>query len=548
MSKKISFLSRQKILATTKIETVLEILLKNRDIIEHEAFLKPLPPKADPKEFNLDSEVFKQFINHLQQLLRDHKKILIYGDYDVDGLTSTSQLYLALSSISQNIMPYIPHRQKDGYGLKSDAVFGYIKNKSWQPDVVLTIDNGISAKNEVAKLQQAGIEVMIIDHHLSGQAVPDVKYILHSTQTSASGLAWLVAKQFIPDFPLDLAILGIVSDCLSLTGLNRQMLYHGLPLFRQTSNFGLQALIQNSGLSEKDLSVYDLAFKLAPRLNAAGRLDDGMISLRLLCVQNHTLAVTLAKTLDEHNSNRQNLQAENLSQATNSLDLQKKLLFIHNPSFHPGLIGLLAGRLTESYYRPSIVTTQINQEIKGSCRSIPEFNITAALEKLRHLCLDLGGHTQAAGFSLKPENLDIFKEQIEAIASQELSNLDLTPTIFVDAPIDLSAISTNLIFAINKLSPFGQANPEPTFYLENLTITTKYILGSKNEHLKFIFNNSQEGILFSAPKENFDLKVGDTVSLVAKLSLNTYQGYSKPQLMIKYIEIQNGSSNRDKNV
>ncbi len=533
MNKKIVLKSQQIINSSTLPSGLLSLLATNRNITNLAEFLTPPAPNATPADFAISPEVFSAFISHLKSY-RD-KNILIYGDYDADGVCSTALLYLSLSKYFKNLLPFTPHREKDGYGIKASSVFRFAKEKSFQPDLVITIDNGISAKKEIKKLQESGIEVMIIDHHMSGGAVPDVKYILHSTVSSASALAWLVARQFDDTSRLELATVGVVSDCMPLIGINRSIVVHGLPFFTKSRNFGIQALINSSGLAAKAIGVYDIAYSLAPRLNASGRLDDPTDALRLLCSPTETLAAKYSERLGQLNTDRQVVQTEALESIETLIDTSKKILFVYKPDLHPGVIGLIAGKLTEKYYKPSIVVTRVDGICKGSCRSIPELHITACLEEVRHLCIDLGGHALAAGFSIEEVNIPEFTKKIHHIVKSKLVNIILEPKLIVDAKMDISAVTLENIKAIDSLSPFGIENTEPLFLFENAIVRSKNILGKDGKHLKLVLDNNLEALRFSASEKDFALKIGDSICFVAKLGANTWNNTTKPQLIIKSI-------------
>jgi len=533
VKKNIVIISNQVVTSKTSTKELQSLLLENRKIEDTIEFLNPISPTPTPKNFSINPEIFSDFIAHLKN--STNKNILIYGDYDADGVTSTALLYLSLSKHFKNILPFTPHRERDGYGIKASSVFNFSKQKSFIPDIVLTIDNGISAKKEISLLQEAGIEVMIIDHHLAGGAVPDVKYLLHSTDSSASALAWLVASQFDENSPLEVATIGVISDCMNLVGINRKIVVHGLDLFQNSKNHGIQALLQTSGVMGKTPSVYDISFGLAPRLNATGRLQDPTDALRLLCAPSDILASKYSKKLQELNTDRQVIQADALDSISQQIDLNKKLLFIYKPDLHAGIIGLIAGKLTEKYYKPSVIVTNVDGVCKGSCRSIPELHITNCLEELRHLCIDLGGHAAAAGFSLEEKNIQEFSEKLQHIVESKLVDIMLEPKILVDAKMNLDAVTIENISTVDTLSPFGFGNTEPLFLFEKVEVKSKNVIGKDSTHLKLTLENNLDALIFGASPEDFQIKIGDSISFIAKLSSNTWNNLTKPQLLIKYV-------------
>lgn len=540
----VSLLSNTIITSDFSPQKLINTILEGRNLGNSVNFLNTQDPQSlTISDFKLDPEALSQILTRLKMAITKKEGILIYGDYDVDGITSTAILYNTLIKLKANVLPFIPHRHVDGYGLKHNAVKRYLAEKKFNAKLIITVDNGISAKAEIKKLQTDGLEIIVTDHHERGLAVPDNCLILHTTETSGAGISWFLANQLLPGQILDIAVLGIVADCLPVLGLNRTLVAQGLKDISQTRNRGLKKLIEISGISEKNIDTYHLSFLLAPRLNASGRLDDATNSLRLLCTNNEEQANNYSQLLNDQNFARQKLQQESLTLALIKVSQnQSKLLLVSDKSFNPGIIGLIAGKLTETYYRPSIVISQQGEIFKGSCRSIPELNITKCLEECRDLCLDLGGHSMAAGFSLLPENFNQFCQRITQIIDLQLSGLNLIPKILADAKMELSAINLPLCQAVASLAPFGIGFPEPTFYFENIKINDRKVLGSSQNHLKLFLDSNLEALIFSADKEYFQIKTQDTFSFVAKLSQNTFNNFTKPQLLVKYISSVNGRS------
>ncbi len=470
------------------------------------------------------------------------QNILIYGDYDVDGITSTAILWQSLYSQGYKVTPFIPDRQKDGYGFKAESFFRFQKEKGIKFDVLITIDNGIVAHSEFKKIPK--IKIIVIDHHLPDKHKLSVDQLIHSPDLSAAGLAYFVAQKFDPKPDLGLAALGTVADCLPLTGPNRSIVYHGLRQLRLNPNPGIKKLIQISRARQDSLSAYDLGFLLGPRINAVGRLSNPTDALRLLCSPNSIVAGKYAAVLNDLNLDRQTLQKESLDLAEKQADPKQKLLFIAHKSFHPGIIGLIAGRLTEKYYLPSIVISLNGEVAKGSCRSIKELNIISTLRQSSDLLIDVGGHPAAAGFSILDKNIPKFQKKITQIINRKLKNKILKPTLEVDAQMKLSAVTPKNIKALEKLEPFGIANPEPLFLFKSLKIISKRLLGQTNDHLKlklddpgtkFPENIPTEAIAFKKGKLDKELGVGDLIDVVARLDLNTWNGITTPQLVVKEI-------------
>ncbi|MDD2482916.1 MAG: single-stranded-DNA-specific exonuclease RecJ [Candidatus Shapirobacteria bacterium] len=513
----------------------IDLLLKNRQLkkSEYQDFFKPHFPIVS--DFDINKRELKKAIERVNKAIKNNENILIYGDYDVDGLTSTAILWQVLHQLGAKILPFIPDRETDGYGIKSKSFFDFEIAKNLHFDLLITVDNGIVANKELAKIIKKNTDIIIIDHHLPTETLPKVSAIIHSTNFSGSALSWFFASHFDKKADIGLAAAGTVADCLPLVGINRNIVIHGLQSLRLNPNLGIKKLVEISGIKQDSLSAYDLAFVIGPRLNAVGRLSNPTEALRLLCSQNLLQASKYAQNLDKFNQDRQSIQKDNLKIAEeNNLNNQNKLVFIAHKEFLPGIIGLIAGRLTEKYYLPSIIISIGKEYSKASCRSIKEFNIIEALRQFDSELVELGGHAGAAGFTIKTENITKFKTKITNFINKELKNIDLKPSIIVEAEMDLSAVNIKNCHLINQFEPFGIDNPKPLFLFKNLCITQKRILGSTGDHLKLKFDNI-DAIAFKKGDLDKTLNVGDCVNLVASLDLNIWNGTTSPQLIVKEI-------------
>jgi len=371
------------------------------------------------------------------------------------------------------------------------------------------------------------------------------------TLVSGCTLAWILAFQFDPEADLGLAALGAVADCMSLNSINRNIVVHGIQDLRLNPSPGIKKLIQVSNSKQESLSTYDLGYILGPRINAVGRLSNPTDALRLLCSQTLVQAAKYAQVLDNYNKDRQVLQQDSLEIAQNNICQNKdKLIFIADESYLPGIIGLLAGKMTEKYYLPSIAIS-VGQEVsKGSCRSIKELNIIESLREVSDLFIDLGGHSGAAGFSIKTQNINKFKKEITKIINQKLEGQDLKPSIIVDAKMELSAATIKNYKVIKQLEPFGIDNSEPLFLFENVTVSQKRLVGNTGDHLKLKLNDSVarppkceafgvDAIAFKKGEFDGQIKTGDKIDIIARLDINTWNNVTTPQLMVKEIFIQN---------
>lgn len=547
MQVKLNFLSDITITRETPSETILDLLLKNRQITEVDSFLKPPFP-----EFKLD---FTKAVKLINEFIDAKKNILIYGDYDVDGLTSTAILWQSLYPLDNKTIPFIPHREIDGYGFKSSSFLRIQTEKNIDFDLLITVDNGIVADAEFAKIKakNPNIKILVIDHHIPSGKLKNVDALYHSIDTSASALAYFIAKNFSPRADLSLAALGVVADCQPLTGINRSLVVHGLSKLKLNPSPGIKKLMEISGVKIDQLSVYDLGFLIGPRLNAVGRLSDPTDALRLLCSQNPIQADKYAKILNSFNEKRQDLQKESIDSAEETLSRDvpryvstknNKVIFIAD-SFNPGIIGLIAGRLTEKYSLPSIIIAKNGQVAKGSCRSIPQVNIIEVLREFSELFVDLGGHPGAAGFSILDKNIPKLQRKLNTYFLKKLAKYTAQKSIAIDAKMDIGAISLKNIKLIKSLEPFGIGNSQPLFLFENLIIESKKILGQNQSHLKLKVSGiacppncetvGVDAIAFKKAELEPNLKIGESVNLVAYLDANTWNGHTFPQLVVKEI-------------
>lgn len=530
----LKLLSKKAVDSTFSTSDIQKLLLKNRSISQDlKSFLKPPFPKAPDIDFQPSLDFIKKY--------RD-KTIFVYADYDVDGITSATLLYQTLTSLDYQVHPYIPHRQHDGYGFNYQSFKKYLKKKDLKIDLIISVDNGIVAHNEIKKAREDGYDFLVIDHHLSDKKLPPANLILHSTNVAAAGLTWLFCHHLSQNADLGLAALGTVADCLPLTSLNRSLVIHGLNSLNANPSPGIKKLVQISGATLGNINSFDLGFLLAPRINATGRLADPMDSLRLLCSKNSLQASKYASILHTQNQLRKDLQKDATETALKNIKgTPKGFLVISDPSFNPGIIGLLAGRLTEKYYLPTLVISQDKDISKGSARSISQINLIKVLRNFQHLFSELGGHPAAAGFSIPTKNIPTLKKELKKYFNTHFKNLDLKPSLEVDAPFSPQALSLKNIKAIQDLQPFGIGNPQPLFLFKDLELLNHKLLGKDQSHLKLTLKDPRhpqnfiDAIAFKKGDYAKNLNPPQLISLVASLDINTWNSHSKPQLIVQEI-------------
>lgn len=482
-------------------QEVIDTLLNSRGIKDHQQFINPPAPSFQnlPDHLpDLDKDQLKKAISIIKQNIKEKKPILIYGDYDCDGVCASAILWRAIHDQYESVLPFIPHRTRHGYGLNQKGLEEALEKYQDEKPLIITVDNGISATQAIADLKKEGYQVIITDHHHPHGDLPPADAIVHTTHLSGSGVAWLFGSAlFEMDLSRELVALGTVCDLLPLTGANRMLVKHGLTDLRQTSIAGLKALYQIAEVTSSDIDTYHLGFVIGPRINAVGRLGHALDALRLLCTNNQSQAESLAQKLNNINKERQDLTRDYTQEAISYFKNQGNLppvLFIANEDYHEGIIGLIAGRLTEYFNRPSVAIAISEGVAKGSARSLPGIHITNLLSQNQSYLQNFGGHEGAAGFSANPDDLEsLYNGLLE-------STKDLDPSLFeknldIDLKLEGADLNFDLLSDIDSLAPFGISNPKPVF---SVTITPADIraIGAEKTHLK---------IQASSPVDHLDI-------------------------------------------
>jgi single-stranded-DNA-specific exonuclease len=522
-------------------------------------FLKPPNPLTfEPETVGINVAGLEMAVSRINQALAGDQPILIYGDYDADGVTATGILWETLHAIGAKVYPFIPSRELHGYGLSlkglTDALKNYCPPFTAHCPLVITVDNGITAHEPARYLEKRGIDLIITDHHQPGTPAPACYALVHTNQLSGAGIAWIFAKELIshrglgkPEVEkiltgtLDLAAIGTIADLMPLTGPNRGLAKFGLEVLAKTQRPGLLALFEEAGLDPQSLSAYHISYVIAPRLNAMGRLKHALDSLRLLLTQNPERARTLALELGTTNKERQDLTLQFIEQAKLMVGENKEpILIIDHKNFHEGVIGLVAGKLVESYYRPAIVISRHQEVSKGSARSIKGVNIIDLIRSHSDLLVNAGGHPMAAGFTIETGKINSFRLKLLEHAQTAIDKKLFSPSLNIDCQIEFSDITTELYNRLEDLKPFGIGNPKPIFAAENLKLVDLRTVGADNQHLKLLVQNNQ-GTTFPAIGFGLGGKIGDlinqtTVSLAFNLEENTWNHHRTLQLHVKDIK------------
>lgn len=495
-----------------------------------------------------------QSVDLILDAIHGGENIVVYGDYDVDGVTATALLVQAIRQLGGIAMEYIPNRFDEGYGLNSEAIETL---KEQGTNLIVTVDCGIRSVKEAELTREFGIKLVISDHHHPREMVPMADSVICPRQDgdgypykelAGVGIAYKMARALFlrdgrdpaeADQWLDLVALGTVSDIAPLTGENRILVKRGLKLIQTKPRQGIYSLMMVAEIRRPaSLSAVDIGFKLGPRLNAAGRMESAVNALRLLMTDDPGEAGKLAQTLQIQNSSRQDSTLANQKFAEEQLgsidDLPIIIAFATEEKFHSGIVGLVAARLVERHYRPAVVGVIGEEVTRASCRSIDEFHITQALDECADLMVRHGGHSKAAGFTVKNENRDELKERLLKIASNQLTPEDLVPTVHYDAEVTLNELRADLYNLQGQLEPTGNENPKPLFMTRGVTVVSKNKIGKEKNHLRLTLTNgglSIDAVAFRMGELAEDLPV--KVDLVYSFEVNDYN--NQFQLIIRDI-------------
>lgn len=504
-------------------------------------------------------------VSRIRTAIRRREPIIVYGDFDADGVTSTVLLVSVLRALKAVVKPYIPHRIDEGYGLNSHALR---KLAEAGAKVVITVDCGIRSVNEVEDGKDAGLAMIVTDHHSIGPQIPNALAVLNPKQEDCKypedmlagvGVAYRLAEALLkaeaanngakgaasaltPDTLLDLVAIGTVADLAPLNRLeNRILVRRGLEVINRGQRPGVQAILDVSGIKAGSVNAGSIGFSIGPRINAAGRLESAMLAYDLLSSEKPDEALPWAEQLQALNVKRQDLTREAQETVRAQLEQQQEsasaLIFASHPGFLPGIVGLVAGRLAEEFFRPTVVMELGEHESRASCRSIPQFDITHALDRCADLLLRHGGHASAAGFTVLNENIPALKRRLQEITEDALRGQELTPTIDVDAELDLHQLTEDLCHELTLLEPTGYHNPAPVFVSRNLRVLEHRTVGKDSQHLKLRIARAGQppldaiGFGFGAWVANMP----ERIDLAYQLEINEWNGRQSLQLNIQDI-------------
>ena len=500
-------------------------------------------------------------VERLNQAMGKKERILVYGDYDVDGTTAVALVYKFLQQFYSNIDYYIPDRYNEGYGVSVKGVdYAYETGVK----LIIVLDCGIKAVEEIAYAKEKGIDFIICDHHVPDDVLPPAVAILNAKRPDAtypyehlSGCG--VGFKFMQAFALnngiefnqltpllDLVAVSVASDIVPIMGENRVLTYHGLKQLNSNPSVGLKAIIDICGLSEKEITVGDIVFKIGPRINASGRIQNGKEAVELLIEKDFSSALEKANLINQYNETRKDLDKTMTEEANHIVDsleglADRRTIVIYNEAWHKGVIGIVASRLTEIYYRPAVVLTRTDNLATGSARSVSGFDVYKAIENCRDLLENFGGHTYAAGLSMKVENVEEFTHRFETYVSEHILPEQTSAVIDIDAEIDFRDITPKFHADLKKFNPFGPDNHKPVFCTHNVyDYGTSKVVGRDQEHIKLELvdnksNNVMNGIAFRQSSQARYIKTKRSFDICYTIEENTHKR-GEVQLQIEDIK------------
>ncbi|MDR0729220.1 MAG: single-stranded-DNA-specific exonuclease RecJ [Prevotellaceae bacterium] len=548
--------------AELDIDQTLANLLVQRGVTSFaEAKMFFRPQLADLHDPFLMKDMDKA-VARVRRAIQTNERMMIYGDYDVDGTTAVSMVYSFLKRFSPHVLFYIPDRYNEGYGISFQGI-DYAKQHA--VSLIIALDCGIKANDRVDYARERGIDFIICDHHLPGNDIPQALAVLDPKRAdcgypfdelSGCGVGFKLLQAFCMEqrvpfeqlIPfLDLVAVSIASDVVPMVGENRVLVYYGLKQLNENPSRGLQAIIKLAGLDRHPVSTDDIVFKIGPRINAAGRMESGKTAVDLLTADSEELAVQMGLAVNVHNDDRRHVDREITREAIAMVDRQgggqsQKAIVLFNPSWHIGVVGIVASRLVEAFYRPAIVLTESNGIVIGSARSIPGFDLYEAIGSCADLLETFGGHMYAAGLSLREEHLAAFRVRFEEQVAATISDELLTPQIDIDACLDFKQITPKFFRILKQFEPFGPGNMSPVFITEKVYDNGHGRRVGNGEHLKLALIQEEEpyrpvpAIAFNYAAHFDYMRTGNPIDICYSISENHYRGAANIQLSVKDIK------------
>jgi len=550
------------IMELINVPRVIAQILLNRGVGTFDEARYFLKPTMDDLHNPFLMAGMDQAIERIASAIEKNEHIMIFGDYDVDGTTSTTLLYLTIKLLTDQVSYFIPDRLKEGYGL---SIYGIQVAKERGAGLILAVDCGITANKEVDQARLMGLDVIIIDHHVPGETLPDAVAVLNPKRMDCAypfkelcgvGLAYKVAQALaeqvgLPDHAvythMDLVALGTTADIVPLRDENRVLTKYGLAMIQETKKVGLQALINAVGLKQKEIVTGHVVFGLAPRINAAGRMGDASRVVRLLTTENREEAEQLAEELNMENIRRRQQDSVAFEEARDEVENDAFLneangIVLASERWHPGIIGIVASRMVEAFSRPVIMIAMNGGTGRGSARTMGDFHLYNAIKECADLLIQFGGHHHAAGLSIARENVTAFQQRFHEVVTANATPEDFISRLNIDSEIEFDEVTPRLMKLLKMLGPFGPDNNHPVLVSRNLTLVgAPNIIGSEKTHLKFKVrqnNHVIDAIGFGMADYADQLRAQpNRVHLAYTLEENTWHGKTSTQLRIKDIVV-----------
>ncbi len=552
---------QRKLEAALDLSPILSRLLVQRGITSPEEAHRFFKPSLDDLHDPFLMADMDKAVKRLTNAIHHKERILIYGDYDVDGTTSVSLVFKFIKKFYDNIDFYIPDRYNEGYGI---SVQGIDFATAQGCKLIIALDCGIKAIEKVAYARNAGIDFIICDHHTPDEQLPEAVAVLDPKRSdcnypykhlSGCGVGFKLLQAFSSrnDIPfseleplLDLLALSIASDIVPITGENRILAYYGLKQLNANPSVGVKSILDVCGLSDKEISISDIVFKIGPRINASGRMKLATEAVELMVSNDINFAREKSDTINEYNNDRKDLDKNITDEAirliaSNEEYCNRKSIVVYKPDWHKGVIGIVASRLAEEFYKPAVVLTFSNGLASGSARSVPGFDVYKAIDSCRDLLENFGGHRYAAGLSMKAENVPLFEQRMEQYVACTITEEQMLPQIDIDAVISFSEITPRFVNVLKQFSPFGPGNTKPVFATYNVKDAgPSKLVGKDQDHLKLDLTDEStatvmNGIAFGMGKHHADLKAKKPINICYTIEENNFAGSTTTQLLIKSI-------------
>lgn len=553
---------------------VRELLLANRGLTSEttQDFFAPKHPSLlTLQDVSIDSEQMAKAVERILLAKEQKEEVVVFGDYDADGVCATAILWETLFELGLKAIPFIPHREKHGYGMTDRSLDALLAER--KPSLIITVDNGIVALAAVDRLNQEGIDVIITDHHMPERKItnsklqiansdtslpnnpttqqhsfPNAYAIVHSTKLCGATVAWFLVRELNKNKAeelLDLGGIATIADQMILKEANRSFAYFGIEALRKTERVGLQNLLQVAGIEQKDISTRTVNYAIGPRINAMGRIASALDALRALCTKDQQKSMELIRALQDTNVERQTLTVDMLDHAMQQAEDWKDehLIVVASEEYHDGVIGLIAGKLVEEFAKPAIAISIGEKFAKASARSVGGVNVVELIRQVRDDLLEVGGHPMAAGFGLAPDKVEIVKKRLLEIARTEINEDLLQPQLTVESYLPIELLDLDLTTLLKTFEPFGNGNAEPIFGLQNVQVLQVYPVGKEGKHLKLVVRGVETGITLDC----IGFGMGDTaeklqgqpmIDLAGVISMNEWNGRQSVQMVVKDVLVR----------